>query len=53
MNKYTCKKISIYTGKVMAKEVFYNLDKAIQFCNNNLSITGAYQWILFTNKFIK
>jgi len=52
MNKYTCKKISTYTGKIMAKKVFDDLDKAIKFCNSNLSITGAYQWILST-KFIK
>jgi hypothetical protein len=50
---YTCKKISTYTGKTIAKEVFDNLDQAIKFCNSNISATGSYQWLLFTNKFIK
>ena len=37
----------------MAKEVFNNIDKAIAFCNSNLSLTASYRWVLFTNRFIK
>jgi hypothetical protein len=50
---YKCKKISLYTGKVLAKEVFDNIDKAIAFCNNNLSYTASYRWVLCSNRFIK
>jgi len=44
--KYVCKKFNTYTGKNTAKETFEKLEDAIKFCNNNRSITGAYQWNL-------
>lgn len=46
MNKYTVKKVSLYTGKTIAKETFTNIDEAIKFCNNNISVSGAYRWVL-------
>lgn len=50
---FICKKISIYTGKVLAKEVFNTSTEAIAFCNSNVSASGAFRWVLFTNRFIK
>ena len=43
---YTAKKISLYTGKVLAKEVFDNSDDAIAFVNSNISHSGAFRWVL-------
>jgi len=44
--KFKAKKISTYTGKVMATETFETSEQAIKFCNSNLSVTGAYHWVL-------
>lgn len=43
---FIAKKVSLYTGKVIAKEVFNTSEEAIKFINGNLSFSGAFRWTL-------